>query len=98
MLKDVKLAKRNRSYPWADERLPVDVDRNFEKTCVLDLMIQHDFMKTIDVFVDRQPNDVSEIERITIDPNLFPRSKVSHPRLILTPLFDKAYRSRVFSH
>lgn len=45
ILKDVKLAKKNRTYPWSNEVLPVDVDRNLDNACVLELMALHDFIK-----------------------------------------------------
>jgi len=59
ILRDVKLAKRNRSYPWADERLPVDVDRNMNDTCILEVMIQHDFMDKSNESAHHLPYDVS---------------------------------------
>lgn len=44
ILKDVKLAKRNRSYPWGDERLPIDIERSVDTTSVVEVMAYYDFM------------------------------------------------------
>lgn len=45
ILKDVKMAKRKRSYPWGNEILPVDAERNLNKTCILELIAENYFMK-----------------------------------------------------
>lgn len=45
ILKDVKMAKRKRTYPWGNEVLPVDAERNLNKTCILELIAENYFMK-----------------------------------------------------
>lgn len=58
ILKDVKLCKRNRSYPWGDEPLPTEIEKKIDSTCLLDILAYFDFMKISKKCVSYHTNQV----------------------------------------
>ncbi len=63
VLKDIKLAKRSRSSPCGDERLPAELEKNLDSISLLEIMFYHDFMKRPDK-LHNQRSQIRDVRNI----------------------------------
>ena len=96
ILQDAKRAKKVRRYPWANERLPVDVDRNLSTVNILEVMLQFDFVRKEDQLSELHASTVRilklgvrifEVTYCTVSLTLLSNFKLTPPGSERFPLF-----------